>query len=89
MFTFTSHEKSSVIRVGDGHIDLSEPKHVATNKLIKVLCMGDLIHVLETWNSGHFHLIALQEYTMDVGIHAAPLCVFPCEPRDFEKSTIR
>jgi hypothetical protein len=77
MFSFTSHEKSSVIRVGDGHIDLSEPKHVVMNKLIKVLCMVDLIYVLEKWNSGHFHLIALQEHTMDVGIHAAPSVYFP------------
>ena len=42
--------------LGDGHTDFSEPKHVAVNKLINVLCMGDLIHVLEKRKSGHFHL---------------------------------
>ena len=46
IFTLTSHEKSSVIRLDDGHIDFSEPKRVAINKLIKVLGMGDLTHVL-------------------------------------------
>jgi hypothetical protein len=39
MFTLTSHEKSSVIRLGDGHIDLSEPKHVAVNKLILLVVL--------------------------------------------------
>jgi len=76
MFTLTPHEKSSVISLGDGHIYLSETIHVAVNKLINVLCMGDLIHVLEKWNSGHCHLIALQEYTMVVGSNAAPHSVF-------------
>jgi len=76
MFALTPHEKSSVIRLVDGHIDLSEPKHVGVNKSINVLCIADLIHVLEKWISGHFHIIALQEYTMDVGSHVAPLCVF-------------
>ena len=76
MFALTSHEKSSVIRLDDGHVDLSEPKHVAFNKLIKVLCVGDLIRILEKWNSGHFRLIVLQDYMIDVGIHVAPLSVF-------------
>jgi hypothetical protein len=76
MFPLTSHEKSSVIMLGNRHIHLSEPKHVAVNKFIKVLCMGDLIRVLEKWKSGHFHLITLQDYMIDIGSHAAPFCVF-------------
>jgi hypothetical protein len=76
MFTLTQHKKSSVIVLSDGYTDLSEPKRVAVNKLIKVLCMGNLIHVLEKWKSCHFYLITLRDYMIDVGSHSALLCVF-------------